>query len=116
MLAPVSTLPPVLRSFGMPPAKRPPSCGATPDAAPPPPSPPSLLLLALELLGGGGASPPGDGLEGMPGTFGAEPIVGAGGPSETFPTIGADRSLTTVTFLSLAPCSILLRSAPYALS
>lgn len=35
-LAPVSTPPPVFRSFGMPPAKRPPSCGAASMPVDPP--------------------------------------------------------------------------------
>jgi hypothetical protein len=113
--APVLTLPPTLRSFGMPPARMPASCGGPDDDAP---SPPSLLLLPLE-PGAGGASPPTGGLVCMPGTGGAPPGTGGaplglmGGPSETFPTIGADRSLTFVTFFKRAPCSMLLSSAPW---
>lgn len=58
---PVST-PPAFLSFGIPPAKRPASCGGALKLSPPL-SPPSLLLLAL--LGVGGASPGGGGA--MPG-------------------------------------------------
>lgn len=101
--APVSTpLLPVFRSFGMPtPAKSPASCGAPPAGAPPELSPVSLLLLARLPPGTGGASPPG-GFGAMPGTGGA-PIGGPEGPSRTLPTCGAERSLTWVTFFSLAP-------------
>lgn len=51
----------------------------------------------------------------MPGTGGAPPIGGPLGPSLTLPTIGEDRSLTTVTFLSLAPPAISDSSAPCAM-
>lgn len=107
--APVSTPRPVFLSFGMPPAKIPANCGGSTN--PPPPSPtPSLLLRAR--FGGGGARLPGDGR--IPGTGGAPPI-GAAGPSDFLSNIGADRSLTCVTFFSLAPCSMLLKSAPCTL-
>lgn len=112
--APVSMpLPPVLRSFGMPPANSPPSCGAAPAAsALPAPSLPAVsLLLRTRPPGTGGARPLGG--FGAPafGTGGAPTAVRAG-PSDTFPTCGADRSLTAATFLSLVPCSIDERSAP----
>lgn len=110
--APVSTpLLPVFRSFGIPtPAKMPASWGAPPEAAPPELSPVSLLLLALLPPGTGGASPPG-GLGAIPGTGGA-PIGGPEGPSSTFPTCGAERSLTWVTFFSFAPDRMSPSSAP----
>lgn len=110
--APVSTpLLPVFRSFGIPtPAKMPASWDAPPEAAPPELSPVSLLLLALLPPGTGGASPPG-GLGAIPGTGGA-PIGGPEGPSSTFPTCGAERSLTWVTFFSFAPDRMSPSSAP----
>jgi hypothetical protein len=101
VFAPVSILPPVFRSLGIPPANMPASCGGPP--CDPSPSPPSLLLLPLDPLGGGGAKLPGGGLGAIPGIGGAEPILGAAGPFDTFPTVGAERSLTTVTFLSRVP-------------
>jgi hypothetical protein len=113
--APVFT-PPALRSFGMPPAKSPPSCGAAliVEDRSLAPSPPVSLLLLARFPGTGGASPPGGagGALPIPGTDGATPIGGAAGPSETLPTIGADRSLTIVTFFSLAPLVMSPRSAP----
>jgi hypothetical protein len=113
--APVSMPAPcVFRSLGIPPANKPASCGGAP---PDPVSPLSLLLLALFGVGGasppggGGGAPPGEGLLAMPGIGGA-PMTGAGALS-VLPTMGADLSLICVTFLSLAPPSMLLRSAPY---
>jgi hypothetical protein len=104
--APVLT-PPAFLSFGMPPANSPPSCGG----AATPLSPVSLLLRAR--FPPGGASPPGGagGLP-MPGIGGAPAIAGAAGPSDTLPTIGADRSLTTPTFFSRAPFPMSVSSAP----
>jgi hypothetical protein len=107
--APVFT-PPAFRSFGIPPANSPANCGGPLDA--PLSLPWSLLLLALP--GTGGARPEGGaGAFPMPGMGGAPPIGGALGPSDTFPTIGADRSLTTVTFFRRAPFPMSERSAPY---
>lgn len=108
--------PPDFLSLGMPPANRPPNWGAALGMAPPPaPSPPvSLLLLAL-LAGTGGARPEGGaGALAMPGTGGAPPMGGPAGASETFPTMGAERSFTTATFFSLAPLVMSPSSAPYA--
>jgi hypothetical protein len=51
----------------------------------------------------------------MPGTGGAPEMAGAFGPSEGLPTMGEDRSLTCVTFFSLAPLPISDSSAPCAL-
>jgi hypothetical protein len=47
----------------------------------------------------------------MPGILGA-PIGAAAGPSLTLPTVGEDRSLICVTFLSLAPLLMSPKSAP----
>jgi hypothetical protein len=92
----------------MPPAKSPANCGGPLPA--PPPSPPSLLLLKREALGTGGANPAGGGLGAPPGTGGA---LGAALTVVVFVSIfGADLSFTCPTFLSLAPCSILLSKAP----
>lgn len=87
MSAPVFT-PPDFLSFGIPPANRPPSCGAPPDiaglsAAPSPPV--SLLLLARPGIGGARPDGGAGGLP-IPGTGGAPPIGGPLGPSETLPT------------------------------
>jgi len=96
--APVATPPPVFLSFGMPPAKIPPSCGAAmpADASFDPllTLGESLLLLALFAPGGAGGL--------RPGTGGAPAAAELPNPSDTFPTIGADRSLVTA-FFSLAP-------------
>lgn len=112
-IPPVSTPPPVFLSFGMPPAKRPPSCGAASMAGAAGASrlPWSLLLLAL-LPGTGGARPPG--AFGRPGTGGAPPSGDGPGPPDTFPTTGADRSLVTVFFNAL-PLDISERRAPLTL-
>ena len=109
------TPPALFRSFGMPCANNPPSCGAEsiPDAAeaaPPPIEPWSLLLRARFCPGGAGGRNPGAG------TAGAPP---AGGPAfDELPLsmMGADRSLTWVTFFNRAPFSMSPRSAPCALS
>lgn len=101
--------PPDFLSFGIPPANSPPSWGGPADEAPV--SPPSLLLLALAPLGTGGANPPGVGLGAIPGTGGA-PAGLTGAASTTLPIDGAERSFIWPTFLSLAPPSILLSSAP----
>jgi hypothetical protein len=105
-LAPVSTPPPRLRNFGIPPAKRPPSCGAAATPESPPslaPGLPSLLLLNRFADGTGGAKPPG-GL-GMLGTEGAPPIAGALGLLSVA-TNGADRSFVTAFFSRGAPLVI----------
>lgn len=107
--------PPAFRNFGIPPANSPPNCGApliVAELSLALSLPVSLLLLAL-FPGTGGASPPGGagGLP-MPGIGGAPPIGGALGLSDTFPTTGADRSLTTVTFFSFVPFAISPSSAP----
>lgn len=91
--APVLT-PPDFRSLGIPPANKPPSCGAEAMPLSPAPPPASLPLRDLFPPGRGGARPPG-GLGAMPGTGGAPPI---GGPELFFtpppPSCGAERSLT----------------------
>lgn len=105
--APVS-IPPAFRSFGIPPAKIPASCGG--PLFEPPPSPPSLLLLA-RFGAGGGAKLDCVGLLAMPGTGGAPPTGAAGAIFASI--IGAERSLTCATFFRRAPPSMLLSSAPY---
>lgn len=105
--APVFT-PPDFLNFGMPPANKPPSCGADAIAL----SPPVSLLLRALFPDDGGASPGGAGGRPIPGTGGADPMGGALGPSETLPTIGADRSFICVTFLSLAPLPMSDSRAP----
>lgn len=80
------------------------------------PPPVSLLLRALFPPGAGGASPGGAGGLPIPGTGGAPPMAGALGPSLTLPTMGADRSLICVTFLSLAPLLMSPNSAPCDMS
>ena len=102
--------PPVFLSFGMPPASIPASCGGAPPPAPV--SPPSLLLLALfgaggARPGGAGGAPPGLAMPGM----GGAPMTGAAALSFLSST-GADLSLTTPTFFSLVPDSMLLSNAP----
>jgi hypothetical protein len=112
--APVLT-PPDFLSFGIPPANNPANCGADAMALSPPPV--SLLLRArFPPPGTGGASPPG-GAGGLPipGTGGAPDMAGALGPSDTLPTMGEDRSLICVTFLSLAPLPMSDSSAPCAM-
>jgi len=89
---PVSTAPLVLRSFGMPPANIPASCGAA-VANDPPSCPPSLLLLPRCPAEDGGAKLLGAGRDGMPGTGGAL-AIGADGPFDDLETKGEDRSLT----------------------
>lgn len=108
--APVLT-PPAFLNFGMPPANKPPSCGADAIALSPPPV--SLLLLArFPPPGTGGARPGGAGAFPMPGTGGAPPMGGPLGPLLTFPIVGADRSLICVTFFSLVPLPMSDSSAP----
>lgn len=99
---------PVFLSLGMPPAKSPPSCGAavTPESGPPPP-PASELLLALLAAGGSLV-----GAFGRPGIGGAPPTAGAL-LCVLLLTIGAERSLTTPTFLSRAPFEISPSKAPF---
>jgi hypothetical protein len=109
-IAPVST-PPRLRSFGIPPANKPPSCGADWMAGPLS-SPPSLLLRNLfvaALVGMGGASPSG-GLD-MPGTGGAPRTAGPRDFPPSFMIEGADRSFVTA-FFSRVPFVISSNSAP----
>ena len=48
----------------------------------------------------------------MPGIAGLAPSAGAAGPSDVFPTIGADRSFVTA-FFNLAPLLMSENSAPY---
>lgn len=109
--APVS-IPPRFLSLGIPPANKPPSCGAdgTPSS-PPDRSFPALLLLSLFAAppGTGGASPPG-GLGAIPGTGGAPATGGPPEPPDVFPIRGADLSFVTV-FLSLVPLEISERRA-----
>jgi hypothetical protein len=110
--APVS-MPPRFFNFGMPPAKRPPSCGAAAMSAEPVfPEPVSLLLL-IRFPGTGGASPPGAfGMPPKPGTGGAPPT---GGPDEddALPSMaGADLSLVTAFFKAL-PFEISESRAPW---
>lgn len=112
--APVATPPPVFRSFGMPPARMPANCGGPADDPPPPSPPPSLLLLAR--FGGGGARLPREGRFGSPPGTGGAPPIGAAGPSDFLSIIGADLSFICATFFNLAPCSMLLKSAPCELS
>ena len=106
LLAPVSTPAAVLRSFGIPPAKMPPNCGA---ASPAGASPPLLLgasLVALALL------PPPPGMGGaVPGTGGAPPTRGRPEPSDSFATTGAERSFVTA-FFSRLPFSMSPNRAP----
>ena len=110
-LPPVSTPPPVLRNFGIPPAKRPANWGALsmPDAAGCCRSLWSLLLLARR-PGAGGARLLG--ALGAPGTGGAPPSGDGPGPPATLPTMGAERSFVTA-FLSAFPLPISESNAPY---
>lgn len=107
--APVLTPPLVFFSFGMPPAKSPPNCGADSIVLdePPPPPPVSLLLRFLLPLGVGGASPVGGRI---PGTGGA-PLIGPAPESGFLSSRGVDLSFVTVDF-SLAPLLISDSSAP----
>lgn len=109
-LAPVST-PPRLRNLGIPPAKRPPSCGADGTLALlSGPERPSLLLRSRFAAGTGGARPVGGFLK--PGTGGAPPI---GGPADLPPSleiIGADLSLVIV-FFKRVPLVMSDKSALY---
>jgi hypothetical protein len=99
--APVLT-PPDFRSLGIPPANRPPSCGGA--------APTSLdarSLLAPTGPGEGGAPPVGR----RPGTGGA-PMAAGADDFFSFPTMGAERSLMWVTFLSRVPLVMSPRRAP----
>lgn len=110
-LAPVST-PPRFFSFGIPPAKRPASCGGdsvAPLSLGPPVSLPLLTLPAFPPPGTGGAMP--DGGFAMPGTGGAPPTGPLDAP-ELFEICGADLSFVTV-FLSCVPFVISVRRAPF---
>lgn len=92
--APVST-PPRFFNLGMPPANKPPSCGAASmlaAAGPVSRLPWSLLLRNLLPPGTGGA---------RPGTGGAPP-TGGPPPPDALPVTGADRSFVTA-FLSALP-------------
>lgn len=88
LFAPAATPTPVFLSFGMPPAKIPPSCGAAvpEDASSPPLLTLGTSLLALGLFAPGGAG----GLS--PGTGGAPEATELVVPSDPFATIGAERS------------------------
>lgn len=92
--------PPVFFNFGMPPANKPPSCGAPPTAGAAGAFrlPWSLLLLAL-FPGTGGARPAGG--RAIPGTGGAPPTGAGAAPPEALATIGADRSFVTAFFNAL---------------
>lgn len=108
--APVS-IPPRFLSLGIPPANKPPSCGADGSAdAPSPPCPPRppSLLLRIRLPGAGGAKPVGG--FNIPGIGGAPPTGGAAGPPEPFEISGADLSFVTV-FFSRAPLVISVNNA-----
>ena len=107
--APVST-PPALRSFGIPPANIPPSCGAVLVVfVIAPACPPSLLLLERLPAPGGARLPAGFD---KPGIGGAPPTGGPEGPLLTFPSCGADRSLIDSTFFNFAPFDMSPKSAP----
>lgn len=69
-----------------------------------PPCPWSLLLLALFCPAGAGGR--------KPGTGGAPTAGGAADLFVSLPTMGAERSLTWVTFFSLAPFVMSPSSAP----
>ncbi len=100
---PVFTPPPLFFSLGMPPANRPPSCGAA-DSSPAEATPvPWSLLLLARFPGTGGA---------RPGTGGAPPTAG---PDDDVPppaTAGAERSFVTA-FLRALPLPMSARRAPY---
>ena len=97
--APVSIPPRVFFSFGMPPAKRPPSWGALGMAVSPPVS---LLLRARFPPGTGGARPLG---ALIPGTGGAPATGPPPPPPELLSSTGAERSFVTA-FFSLVPLVI----------
>lgn len=90
------TPPPRDFNLGIPPANKPPNCGAA--SIPPAAAGCSLLLLALFALSDapGGFSPPGTGI-------GGAPAGGALPESFDLSMMGADRSLICVTFFSFAP-------------
>lgn len=93
-LAPVA-IPPLFLSFGIPPAKSPPSCGAALDVESTAGRETSLLLRALFAAVAGTPSPPGTG---------GAPSDGLVAELDSFPTtIGADLSFV-VAFFSFRPC------------
>jgi len=95
----IFTPPALFRSFGIPPANMPPSCGADSMPVEAVVLPWSLLLLALFCADGTDGAPGGR----SPGTGGAPPIGGAAEEEEPdLSTMGADRSLVTA-FLSALP-------------
>lgn len=100
--APVSIPPLRFFNLGIPPAKRPPSCGASAII----PKPPllSLLLRTLDVVASLGFSSPGIG-----GALGAAPP-----PSFGRSRIGAERSFVTA-FFNRVPFVISESSAPYCL-
>ena len=111
--APVATPPLVFLNLGMPPANKPPNCGAPPIAeeSPPVAAPVSLLLLAR-------VPPPGTGgarLLGalIPGTGGAPPTGATEVGFES--SMAAERSFVTA-FFKFAPFEISDSSAPCDLS
>lgn len=110
VLPPVSTPPPVLRNFGIPPAKRPANWGALsiPEDAGCCRSLWSLLLLARR-PGAGGARLLG--ALGAPGTGGAPPRGDGPEPPAALLTMGAERSFVTA-FLSAFPLPISESNAP----
>lgn len=98
--APVFTPPLLFFSFGIPAANMPPSCGAV-STPPEPLVPPPVSLLARARFpppGTGGARPPRAFIPGI----GGAPAIGGGPEFELplFSTMGADLSLTWVTFFN----------------
>jgi hypothetical protein len=115
-IPPVLTPPPRLRSFGIPPANKPPSCGAA--AKPPLPLVVSLLLrarltapapLLLRALAAAAAADPGTG--GAPRAGGLPNVIPPAPPLGLLSIMGALRSLVTA-FLSLMPLVMSLFSVP----
>lgn len=90
----MSIPPPDFFSLGMPPANKPPSCGALLIVSD------GVAALSLRIL----PAPPGIG--------GAPPIGGPEGPFDSLPTIGAERSFVTA-FFNLFPAWISPNNAPY---
>ena len=108
--APVLTPPRVFRSFGIPPASKPASCGGPSRLAVE--SCPASLWLRARFPGAGGARPLG--AFRPPGTGGA-PDMGPPPPPDDFDKTAADRSLVTVLF-NLAPFVMSPNSASCAIS
>ena len=105
------TPPVLLRNCGMPPANRPPSCGAAAMGPAPLLFVPWSLWLRARLWPGGLrlATAPGPGI----GTGGAPEGGGAAEREDNLAsTMGAERSLTWVTFFRRAPFSMSPRRAP----